>query len=130
MHEHGVQLRWSDPDSLGHVNHARALSLLEDARLAMAERGFDARPDVILARLEVDYLRQLHYRAGERLTVRSWIPRLGTKSFTVRQELVQDGEVAIRADVVMVGFDYAANSTRALTDEERAHWSRYAEPAC
>ena len=126
MHEHGVQLRWSDPDSLGHVNHARALSLLEDARLAMAERGFDARPDVILARLEVDYLRQLHYRAGERLTVRSWIPRLGTKSFTVRQELVQDGDVAIRADVVMVGFDYAANSTRALTDEERAHWSRYA----
>jgi acyl-CoA thioester hydrolase len=129
VHEHGVQLRWSDPDSLGHVNHARALSLLEDARLAMAERGFDARPDVILARLEVDYLRQLHYRAGERLTVRSWIPRLGTKSFTVRQELVQDGNVAIRADVVMVGFDYAANSTRALTDEERAHWSRYAEPA-
>ena len=129
MHEHGVQLRWSDPDSLGHVNHARALSLLEDARLAMAERGFDARPDVILARLEVDYLRQLHYRAGERLTVRSWIPRLGTKSFTVRQELVQDGDVAIRADVVMVAFDYAANSTRALTDEERAHWSRYAEVA-
>jgi acyl-CoA thioester hydrolase len=128
VHEHGVQLRWSDPDSLGHVNHARALSLLEDARLAMAERGFDARPDVILARLEVDYLRQLHYRAGERLTVRSWIPRLGTKSFTVRQELVQDGDVAIRADVVMVAFDYAANSTRALTDEERAHWSRYAEP--
>ena len=35
-HEHPVQLRWSDPDTLGHVNHARALSLLEDARLAMA----------------------------------------------------------------------------------------------
>ena len=34
-HEHPVQLRWSDPDSLGHVNHARALSLIEDARLAM-----------------------------------------------------------------------------------------------
>ena len=129
MHEHGVQLRWSDPDSLGHGQ----ASVLEEAQrprvVDVAERGFDARPDVILARLEVDYLRQLHYRAGERLTVRSWIPRLGTKSFTVRQELVQDGDVAIRADVVMVGFDYAANSTRALTDEERAHWSRYAEPA-
>ena len=35
-HEHPVQLRWSDPDSYGHVNHARALSLLEDARLALA----------------------------------------------------------------------------------------------
>jgi acyl-CoA thioester hydrolase len=123
-----VQLRWSDPDSLGHVNHARALSLFEDARLAMADRGPDSRPDVVLARLEVDYLRQLYYRAGERLTVRSWVPRLGVKAFTVRQELIQDGEVAIRADVVMVGFDYAANSTRALTDEERVHWVRYLEP--
>ena len=36
-HEHPVQLRWSDPDSLGHVNHARALSLIEDARLAMVD---------------------------------------------------------------------------------------------
>lgn len=126
MHEHGVQLRWSDPDSLGHVNHARALSLLEDARLAMAERGFGARPNVILARLEVDYLRQLHYRAGERLTVRSWIPRLGTKSFTVRQELVQDHQVAIRADAVMVAFDFAADASRPISGQERAHWSAFA----
>ena len=84
---------------------------------------------LILARLEVDYLRQLYYRSGERLSVRSWAHRLGTKSFTVRQELIQDGEVALRADVVMVQFDYASNSTRPLTDDERAHWSRYVEPA-
>jgi acyl-CoA thioester hydrolase len=123
-HEHPVQLRWSDPDSLGHVNHARALSLLEDARLAMVE-GPDR--SVILARLEVDYLRQLYYRVGERLCVSSWVTRLGTKSFTVRQELVQDGQVAIRADVVMVMFDFATDASRSLTDDERAHWSRYLE---
>jgi acyl-CoA thioester hydrolase len=129
IHEHGVQLRWSDPDSLGHVNHARALSLIEDARLAMGDRGPGHRADLILARLEVDYLRQLHYRVGERLVVRSWVSRLGTKSFTVRQELVQDGAVAIRADVVMVQFDYASNGTRAMTEDERAYWGRYLEPA-
>lgn len=122
-HEHPVQLRWSDPDSLGHVNHARALSLVEDARLAMA----DERPDggVILARLEADYLRQLYYRAGEHVLVRSWVTRLGTKSVTVRQELVQDDEVAIRADVVLVMFDYATDASRVMTDAERAHWNRY-----
>ena len=123
-HEHPVQLRWSDPDSLGHVNHARALSLLEDARLAMAD---EAPGDVglILARLEVDYLRQLYYRTGERLCVRSVVTRLGTKSFTVRQELVQDGDVAIRADVVMVLFDFATDTSRPMTDQERQFWSRY-----
>ena len=93
------------PRQLGHVNHARALSLLEDARLALAATapGVAAGrlPDIILARLEVDYLRQLYYRVGEVLTVRSWVARIGTKSVTVRQELLQDGEVAIRADGVV-----------------------------
>jgi acyl-CoA thioester hydrolase len=124
-HEHPVQLRWSDPDTLGHVNHARALSLLEDARLAMVDEL--AGGSVTLARLEVDYLRQLYYRAGERPCVSSWVTRLGTKSLTVRQELVQDDRVAIRADVVLVMFDFAADTSRALTEEERQHWSRYLE---
>jgi acyl-CoA thioester hydrolase len=124
-HEHPVQLRWSDPDILGHVNHARALSLLEDARLAMVDELAGA--SVTLARLEVDYLRQLYYRAGERPCVSSWVTRLGTRSLTVRQELVQDDQVAIRADAVLVMFDFATDTSRALTEQERQHWSRYLE---
>ena len=124
-HEHPVQLRWSDPDMLGHVNHARALSLIEDARLAMVEGQPGG--SMILARLEVDYLRQLYYRMGERLCVSSWVTRIGTKSLTVRQELVQDDQVAIRADVVMVMFDFATDTSRSLTDDDRAHWTRYLE---
>ncbi|MGY1811067.1 acyl-CoA thioesterase [Blastococcus sp. SYSU D00669] len=122
-------MRWSDPDVYGHVNHARALGLLEDARLAVAAEApgvaAGGQPGVILARLEVDYLRQLYYRAGEQLLVRSWVTRLGTKSFTMRQELVQDGEAAIRLDAVLVLFDTATDTSRALTVEERAFWSRY-----
>nr|WP_246324772.1 thioesterase family protein [Petropleomorpha daqingensis] len=122
-------MRWSDPDSYGHVNHARALGLLEDARLAMAAGSPSVaagrQPDIILARLEVDYLRQLYYRAGERLCVRSWLTRIGTKSLTMRQELVQDDEVAIRLDAVLVVFDVAGDSSRPLTGEERSFWKRY-----
>jgi acyl-CoA thioester hydrolase len=124
-HEHPVQLRWSDPDSLGHVNHARALALIEDARLAMNDGAVTG--GIILARLEVDYLRQLYYRVGERPVVWSWVTRIGTKSVTVRQELVQDGEVAIRADGVLVMFDFDTDMSRPLTDEERAHWTKYLE---
>ena len=82
---------------------------------------------LILARLEVDYLRQLYYRVGERLCVRSRVARLGTSSITVRQELTQDDRVAIRADVVMVQYDFAGDTSRPMTDAERAHWSRFAE---
>ena len=68
---------------------------------------------------------------GTRIPELHWLGALeGRRVLTgALGELVQDGEVAIRADVVMVQFDYAANSTRALTEEERAHWSRYLEPA-
>ena len=129
VHEHLIQLRWSDPDSYGHVNHARALSLLEDARLAMgaAAPGIapGRQPDIILARLEVDYLRQLHYRVGEQVRVRSWVTRVGTKSLTIRQELVQDEEVAIRLDAVIVLFDITADASRPMTDDERADWSSF-----
>jgi acyl-CoA thioester hydrolase len=124
-HEHLVQLRWSDPDSLGHVNHARALSLVEDARFAMSE-GPPAR-GMILARLEVDYLHQLHYRSGERLRVSSWVTRLGSKSLTVRQELVQDDQVVLRVDCVLVTFDFATGASRPLDETEREHWSRLLE---
>ena len=122
-HEHQVQLRWSDPDMLGHVNHARALALLEDARLAIAQGPPGG--GMILARLEVDYLRQLYYRVSEPLCVSSWVVRLGTKSITLRQELVQDDQVAIRADCVMVMFDYDTDASRALTEDERAQWTTY-----
>jgi acyl-CoA thioester hydrolase len=128
VHEHLIQLRWSDPDTYGHVNHARALSLLEDPRLAMAADApgvADGRPEIILARLEVDYLRQLYYRVGERLCVRSWVTRLGTKSFTMRQELLQDDEVAIRLDAVLVLFDVTTGASRPLTEEECAYWGGY-----
>ena len=120
-HEHQVQLRWSDPDMLGHVNHARALSLLEDARLAMVSGPGGA----ILARLEVDYLRQLYYRVGERPCVTSWVTRIGTKSLTVRQELVQDDQVVIRADSVIVAFDFDADASRPMTEAERATWAAF-----
>nr|WP_280138743.1 thioesterase family protein [Trujillella endophytica] len=126
-------MRWGDADSYGHVNHARALGPLEDARLAMAAGSpgtADGRdPDIILARLEVDYLRQLRYRVGERLCVRTRVLRLGRTSLTVRQELEQDGGVAIRADAVLVLFDFATDSSRPMTDAERTYWGGFLEAA-
>jgi acyl-CoA thioester hydrolase len=74
---------------------------------------------------EVDYLRQLYYRVGERLCVRSWITRIGTKSITMRQELIQDDQAAISLDAICVVFDYASDATRVLTEEERTFRGRY-----
>ena len=131
-HQHTAQLRWSDPDMLGHLNHARILSLVEDARMAFlsisptvsADQGRSPR-GVILARIEVDYLRQVRYRVGESLPVETWISKLGTKSLTMRQELSQDGQLALRADAICVAFDYDADRSRPFDDDEREFWASY-----
>jgi acyl-CoA thioester hydrolase len=133
-HLHTAQLRWSDPDMLGHVNHARALSLIEDARMGFlaisptvsAHHGRSPR-GIILARLEVDYLRQLHYRVGEFLPAESWVTKLGTKALTMRQELRQDDRVVLRADAICVAFDYDSDLSRPFDEDERAFWSSYQE---
>ena len=83
---------------------------------------------MILARLEVDYRRQLYYRVGEVLPVRSRVLRLGTTSVTMHQELRQDGEAAIELVAVCVMVDPAAGRARPLTDEERAYWGAYLDP--
>jgi acyl-CoA thioester hydrolase len=57
--------------------------------------------------------------------VRSWVLRLGRTSLTMRQELHQDGEVAIRLDAVCVVLDPATGRPRPLTDEERAYWASW-----
>ena len=80
---------------------------------------------IILARLEIDYLRQIHYRAGEHLTVVGTVTRLGRSSIGMRQELAQDGRPALRAEMVLVNYDYAADASAPLTDAQRAHWLRW-----
>ena len=133
-HKHETQLRWSDADMLGHLNHARLLGLVEDARMAvLAEApggdlsGGRTPRGVILARLEVDYLAQVRYRVGEVLGVETWVARMGTRSLTLRQELRQAGAVVLRADAICVMFDYDADRSRPLDDDERDFWSGYLE---
>jgi acyl-CoA thioester hydrolase len=119
---------------LGHLNHARLLGLVEDARMAFLAQapggdvtGGRVRRGVILARLEVDYLAQVRYRVDEVLPIESWVSRLGTKSFVMRQELAQDGKVVLRLAAVCVAFDYDVDGSRALDDDEREFWSAYLE---
>jgi acyl-CoA thioester hydrolase len=119
---------------LGHLNHARLLGLVEDARMALLAQApggsVDGAPSargVILARLEVDYLAQVRYRVDEVLPVESWVVRLGGKSMTMRQELSQGGAVVLRADAFCVMFDYDADASRPIADDERAFWGRYLE---
>jgi acyl-CoA thioester hydrolase len=128
-----VQLRWSDGDALGHVNHARYLTYFEDARMSLVAQsplgvpGGSGARGYIAARIAVDYRRPVLFSAGLTVTVASAVERIGTSSVTLRQQLLLPGrpEPATEAECVLVAYDYAISGSRPLDDDERAFWAGY-----
>ncbi|HEX6500073.1 MAG TPA: thioesterase family protein [Micromonosporaceae bacterium] len=125
-----AQVRWSDPDTLGHVNHARYLSYFEDARMALLAASPSGVPGstgdrgCIAARVAVDYLAPVEFRPGLTLRVETGVSRVGRTSWTLLQRLYSPdapGPVA-RCECVLVAYSYADAKPRPLDDDERAFW--------
>jgi acyl-CoA thioester hydrolase len=129
-----VPLRWTDQDSYRHLNHARAVTLLEEARIALF---FDAATadgvtgfahGLLVAGLGVDYKRQISYRS-EPVRVSMWVERVRAASFRISYEL-HDGAgetdpVAITAHTDMAIYDLSAQRPRRLLTEERTFLGRW-----
>lgn len=115
-----LQLRWSDQDALGHVNNARIVTLMEEARIRWTrEDGNTGRFEygTVVASINIDYLRPLYYQPE--MLIRMGISRVGNKSFTVRGIGYQDGEQVFDSTTVMVPLAQDGKSARALNDIER-----------
>jgi acyl-CoA thioester hydrolase len=131
VHERRIQIRWRDMDGFRHVNNAVFLTYLEECRdafMADALRGVGELDDFVLARVAIDYVRQLRQDDGA-VVVRCGLEGIGRSSVRTHEEILTDGgERAARAESVMVplGPDGAA---RPLTDAERAAFEARLEPA-
>ncbi|HVE98156.1 MAG TPA: thioesterase family protein [Mycobacteriales bacterium] len=120
VYTHRVRVRFSDTDAMGHVNNATFLTYLEEARLhylsslptALVVGG------LILARAECDYVRPITVDP-EPLEVAVWIDAVGRSSFGIGYTITQRGQVAARGRSVQVTYDYAANTSRPLSEDER-----------
>lgn len=134
-----VPLRWADLDVYRHVNHARAVTLLEEARVELvfhhaSRDGVGHWSDgLLVAGLTVRYREQVSYR-GQAVRVSMWTDHVRAASFVIHYELRAgpsgDDPVAITAQTQMVPYDLAAGRPRRLTADERAFLARYAdEPA-
>lgn len=123
-----LPLRWADLDAFRHVNHARTVTLLEQARVELvfhraAERDAGAWSDgLLVVSLQVDYKRQIPYR-GQSVRVSMWVEQLRAASFVLAYELRSgpsaDDPVAATAQTRMALFDLAANRPRRLRPSER-----------
>lgn len=112
VHSTPVEVRFGDTDMFGHVNNAAFATYVESARLAFFRDRLGATLDrpggeaggIILARLAIDFRKQLHYGATAYVTTA--VARIGRTSITLKQEVVSDGAVVADADTVIVTFDY------------------------
>jgi len=119
-----LPVRFSDTDMMGHVNHARFLSYLEDARIAYLAAVGGAGGDLmqqgcILAHLEIDYVRPLQF-TGDPIAVDVTLDRVGRSSLAMSYTISQGDELAARATSVLVAYDYRTAASRPLSDAERA----------
>lgn len=129
-----VPLRWTDQDAYRHLNHARAVTVLEEARIdlffdrAAADglRGFAV--GLLVAELNVAYRRQVAYRPDP-LRVAMTVDEVRAASFRIRYALhdgPDDGDpVAIEAFTRMAIYDLAAGRPRRLGSEEKAFLGRW-----
>jgi acyl-CoA thioester hydrolase len=130
-----VAVRWTDQDVYRHVNHAVAVTLLEEARIQLV---FDAAKEagvpgfaagVVVTGLAVDYKRQISYRSRNLRVVMS-VDDMRAAAFRIRYAM-HDGPdegdaVAVTAETRLATFDLAAQRPRRLTPEEREFLGKWA----
>ena len=128
--ERRVEVRWADLDSSRHVNNAVYLTYLEEVRSAWLEQTLGSREIVdefVLVRVEIDFRRELTLD-DEAVVARCTLARVGTSSIRTSEEIsTPDGELAARAEAVMVARDESGRP-RPLTDAERAALSSPGAP--
>lgn len=117
-----IQVRFNDTDALGHLNNTSYALYAEQGRVEFMDsfRAEGVFPDgvfVILARLELDFVRQVRYRDSVHVLTR--VAQLGRTSLTLEQEVYGNGEVAARVKSVVVVFDYGAQKPTPIPDEAR-----------
>lgn len=121
-----IALRWSDQDANGHLNHARIVTLMEEARVRWTrmEEGLAALLlGVVVASLKVDYLAQAEYIPE--MTISLGVERIGTRSFTLRHTGIQRGTTVFVGTTVIVPLDADRTGSRPLGDAERAELERH-----
>jgi acyl-CoA thioester hydrolase len=136
VHRTAITVRWSDMDAFKHVNHARMVTLLEEARIDWLT---SVDPEVaallrnsVVAHLEIRYRTPLAH-ADSPLQVSMWLARVRSADLTVHYEVraagaAADSRPAVEASTQLALGDPYARTLRRLTDDQRSVLAPWVRP--
>lgn len=122
--------RVSETDGAGHINNTVIPIWFEGGRTEIFRL---LTPDlqfpnwrVALVNLNIDYLAQTYFQ--DEAVVRIWVDRVGTKSFTLDEELWQNNRLCAKGTATYVYFDYDAQEAKPVPDDVRRALEQHLRP--
>lgn len=120
-----IEVRYGDLDPQGHVNNAKYLTYMEQARvgylrhLGLWNSSSFMDIGVILADAQITFRAPILFTHAVRVGVRT--SRLGNKSFDVIHSIEnsQDGSLFASSKIVLVAYDYRAQRTLPIPEAWR-----------
>ncbi|WP_407465537.1 acyl-CoA thioesterase [Xanthomonas campestris] len=120
-----ISVRWRDMDSMGHVNNAKYISYLEEARvrwmLDVEGVAMTDRIAPVVAATNVNYKRPLVWPND--ILVELFVERLGSSSVTIGHRIFDqkdEGVLYSDGNVVVVWIDTQTGKSASLPDAVRA----------
>jgi acyl-CoA thioester hydrolase len=122
---HPIEVRYGDLDPQGHLNNAKYLTYIEQARihyiqhLGLWDGGSFLEIGMILADVHLTFRSPIHFGQPVRVGVR--VSRLGNKSLNMeyRLEDASTGQELARGSTVSVAYDYQDGKTIPLPETWR-----------
>jgi len=118
-----VTPRFGDMDVLGHLHNSVPVFWFEMARTPLVrvfsptlELSRETFP-LVIAHTDYDYVGQLYFQYD--VEIKTWISRIGTKSFTVYHEAWQQGRLCVKGHAVIVYYDFNTEQTMPLPEDKK-----------
>jgi acyl-CoA thioester hydrolase len=130
MFKHDTIVRFSECDSLGHVNNSNYFTYFEEARNGLFKIFNPSLKieswNLIVASTQCDFIREVVY--GKKLVVSTWISKIGNASFQVEHVIQDENQNWIaRGKVILVHFNFQTQKSIPLSQEIRNVLSEHTE---
>ena len=131
MFETAIIPRVSETDGVGHINNVFVPVWMEAGRreifrILTPDLNFDAWR-IALVNTNIDYTAQIYFQ--DDAVVRTWVERVGNKSFTLYEEIWQGERLCARGTTTYVYFNYNTQKSEVVPDLERAALEAHLRPA-